>query len=662
MIPELGQFALCLALAVALVQVSLPALGVWRGDVRMMSVARNAALAQFACVALAYACLLASFINADFSVVNVAQNANSELPLHYRITASWGSHEGSLLLWILMQAAWTLALATFSRQLPLALVARVLAVMGFISCGFLLFMLMTSNPFDRLLPAALEGKDLNPLLQDPGMIFHPPLLYMGYVGFSVAFAFAVAALWSGRLDAAWCRFARPWTLAAWSFLTAGIALGSFWAYYELGWGGWWFWDPVENASFMPWLVGTALIHSLAVSEKRGVFKSWTVLLAIIAFSLSLLGTFLVRSGVLTSVHAFATDPTRGVFILVFLMVVIGGALALYAWRSGLVTPALDAISFSWRSRESFLLANNVLMVVAAFAVLLGTLYPLIIDALGMGKISVGPPYFDAVFLPLMAPAAVLLALAPFSRWKHTENSSLKGPICAAGIGAVIAGLALPWLYGKFSIGVAFGIALGTWVCVGSVLVLRERLRHANKNNFFARVTHTPGSVWGMVLAHFGIGMFIFGVALVNGWDAGKDVVLKPNVPVSLGALNFTLRAQEEVKGPNYAGLRALVDVREGEKLLYTLAPEKRQYRARGQVMTEAGIDMGLARHVYVSLANPLDNGAWGARVQIKPYISWIWLGCVMMALGGLAALLDRRYRKSAIPAAQNSPISAGISP
>jgi cytochrome c-type biogenesis protein CcmF len=660
MIPELGQFALCLALMVALTQVFVPALGVWRGDVRLMSVARNAALAQFACVALAYACLLASFINADFSVINVAQNANSELPIYYRVTASWGSHEGSLLLWILMQAGWTLALAAFSRQLPLALVARVLAVMGFISCGFLLFMLMTSNPFDRLLPAALEGKDLNPLLQDPGMIFHPPLLYMGYVGFSVAFAFAVAALWSGRLDAAWCRFARPWTLAAWSFLTAGIALGSFWAYYELGWGGWWFWDPVENASFMPWLVGTALIHSLAVSEKRGVFKSWTVLLAIIAFSLSLLGTFLVRSGVLTSVHAFATDPTRGVFILVFLMIVIGGALALYAWRSGLVMPALDAIKFSWRSRESFLLANNVLMVVAAFAVLLGTLYPLIIDALGMGKISVGPPYFDAVFLPLMAPAAVLLALAPFSRWKNTEISSLKVPICAAGIGALIAGVALPLLYGKFTIGVAFGIALGTWVCVGSVLVLRERLRHANKDNFIARVTSTPGSVWGMVLAHFGIGLFVFGVALVNGWDAGKDVVLKPNAPVSLGALTFTLRAQEEVKGPNYSGLRALVDVREGDKLPYTLTPEKRQYRARGQVMTEAGIDMGLARHVYVSLANQLDDGAWGARVQIKPYISWIWLGCVMMALGGFAALMDRRYRKSAIPAAQNSAISQGI--
>jgi cytochrome c-type biogenesis protein CcmF len=536
----------------------------------------------------------------------------------------------------------------------------VLAVMGFISCGFLLFMLMTSNPFDRLLPAALEGKDLNPLLQDPGMIFHPPLLYMGYVGFSVAFAFAVAALWSGRLDAAWCRFARPWTLAAWSFLTAGIALGSFWAYYELGWGGWWFWDPVENASFMPWLVGTALIHSLAVSEKRGVFKSWTVLLAIIAFSLSLLGTFLVRSGVLTSVHAFATDPTRGVFILVFLMIVIGGALALYAWRSGLVMPALDAIKFSWRSRESFLLANNVLMVVAAFAVLLGTLYPLIIDALGMGKISVGPPYFDAVFLPLMAPAAVLLALAPFSRWKNTEISSLKVPICAAGILALIAGIALPLLYGKFSIGVAFGIALGTWVCVGSVLVLRERLRHANKDNFMARITNTSGSVWGMVLAHFGIGLFVFGVALVNGWDAGKDVVLKPNAPVSLGALTFTLRAQEDVKGPNYSGLRALVDVREGDKLLYTLTPEKRQYRARGQVMTEAGIDMGLARHVYVSLANQLDDGAWGARVQIKPFISWIWLGCVMMALGGLAALLDRCYRKSAVPAAQISSISQGI--
>jgi cytochrome c-type biogenesis protein CcmF len=649
MIPEFGHFALVLALMVAVVQAVLPALGVFRNDARMMQVARNAAFAQFACVAVAFACLITAFLQADFSVYNVAQNANSELPNYYRVTASWGSHEGSLLLWALMLAGWSAALALRSKALPLALTARVLSVMGMISIGFLLFMLMTSNPFNRMIPAAPEGQDLNPLLQDPGMIFHPPLLYMGFVGFSVAFAFAVAALWSGRLDAAWCRFARPWTLGAWSFLTAGITLGSFWAYYELGWGGWWFWDAVENSSFMPWLVGTALIHSLAVSEKRGVFKSWTVLLAIIAFSLSLLGTFLVRSGVVTSVHSFASDPTRGVFILILLLIAIGGSLSLYAWRSGLVTPALEAIRFTWKSREAFLLANNILMVVAAAAVLLGTLYPLIIDALGIGKISVGAPYFDAVFTPIMVPAAMLLAIAPFSRWRDSGLGSFKAQMmAAAGVGIALAVL-VPIVHGTWSLGVSFGLALGGWVCVGTLAVLLDRLRNAPAANWGARLANTPGSVWGMVFAHFGIGVFVIGVTLARGWDVGKDVVLTPNQPVNLGDYVFTLKATEEVKGPNFDGVRAVValaKVGTPANALSTLKPEKRRYRAREQMMTEAGIDMGFTRHVFVSLINQLPDGAWGARLQVKPFIAWIWYGCMFMALGGFFALFDRRYRRT----------------
>ncbi len=649
MIPEFGHFALVLALVVALVQAVIPAIGVYRNDARLMHVANSAALAQFACVGLSFACLVSAFLNADFSVFNVAQNANSELPLYYRVTASWGSHEGSLLLWALMLSGWSAALALRAGSLPLTLSARVLSVMGLISVGFLLFMLFTSNPFNRMIPAAPEGQDLNPLLQDPGMIFHPPLLYMGFVGFSVAFAFAVAALWSGRLDAAWCRFARPWTLSAWAFLTAGITLGSFWAYYELGWGGWWFWDAVENSSFMPWLVGTALIHSLAVSEKRGVFKSWTVLLAILAFSLSLLGTFLVRSGVVTSVHSFASDPTRGVFILCLLLIAIGGSLSLYAWRSGLVTPALDAIRFSWKSRESFLLANNVLMVVDAAAVLLGTLYPLIADALGIGKISVGAPYFDAVFAPIMIPAAMLMAIAPFSRWRDSGFGSIKAQICAAGIVAIALAFIGGLLHGSWSLGVSVGLALGGWVCAGTIAVLVDRLKNANANNWRARISNTPGGVWGMMLAHFGIGIFVIGVTLTKGWEVGEDVVLAPNKPVQLGQYIFTLKGNEEVKGANFDSTRALVTLahaRAPSQTLLTLTPEKRRYRARQQVMTEASIDMGFTRHVYVSLAEQLADGAWGARLQIKPFISWIWYGCLLMALGGFVSLSDRRYRRT----------------
>jgi cytochrome c-type biogenesis protein CcmF len=653
-IPEFGHFALIIALMVAGVQAVIPALGVFRNNERMMSVAHNAAVAQFVCVVTAFASLITAFLQGDFSVYNIAQNANSELPNYYRVTASWGSHEGSLLLWALMLAGWSAALAMRSKHLPLTLSARVLSVMGLISVGFLLFTLLTSNPFNRLIPAPADGQDLNPLLQDPGMIFHPPLLYMGFVGFSVAFSFAVAALWSGRLDAAWCRFARPWTLAAWSFLTGGITLGSFWAYYELGWGGWWFWDAVENSSFMPWLVGTALIHSLAVSEKRGIFKSWTVLLAILAFSLSLLGTFLVRSGVVTSVHSFASDPTRGVFILGLLVIAIGGSLTLYAWRSGLVTPALNAISFSWKSREAFLLANNILMVVAAIAVLLGTLYPLIIDALGIGKVSVGAPYFDAVFAPIMAPAAMLLAIAPFSRWRDSGLGSFKSQIMAAGAVGLALAVIVPLVHGAWSLGVSFGLALGGWVCAGTIWVLIDRLRNAPATNWATRLGNLPGSMWGMLLAHFGIGIFVIGVTLVKGWDVGQDVVLTPQRPITLGEYVFTLKNTEQVKGPNFDGVRAIVELTktaEPTRVIETLMPEKRRYRAREQVMTEAAIDMGFTRHVYVSLAEQLPDGAWGARVQVKPFISWIWYGCVFIALGGFVALSDRRYRRTRVQSA-----------
>ncbi len=473
MIPELGQFALILALLLAIIQAALPLIGAARGNQSWIAVAAPAGQAQFIFVAIAFCCLAYLFITNDFSVLNVATNSNSRLPLHYRLAATWGSHEGSLLLWALMLSLWTVAVSLFSRHLPEEMVARVLSVMGVISVGFLLFMLLTSNPFARLVPAAPDGRDLNPLLQDPAMVAHPPMLYMGYVGFSVAFAFAIAALISGRLDATWARWSRPWTTVAWMFLTCGIALGSWWAYYELGWGGWWFWDPVENASFMPWLVGTALIHSLAVTEKRGGFKSWTVLLAISAFSLSLLGTFLVRSGVLTSVHAFATDPKRGIFILIFLAVVIGGSLLLYAWRAKQV--GLGG-KFDVVSRESLLLSNNVLLVVAAGSVLLGTLYPLFVDALGMGKLSVGPPYFNSVFVPLMVPAMFLMGIGPIARWKKASLPELAVRLRWAFLASVAAALALPFVLGSWKPLVSLGLMLALWIVLTAALNLWERVR------------------------------------------------------------------------------------------------------------------------------------------------------------------------------------------
>jgi len=645
MIPELGHFALILALLVAFTQGVVPLIGAHKRDAALMAIARPAARAQFVLVAFAFGCLAWSFATNDFSVENVAQHSNSQLPLHYRIAATWGSHEGSLLLWVLMLTGWATLVTFRSGNLPAVLLARVLAVMGLVGLGFLLFLLFTSNPFVRLVPAAAEGSDLNPLLQDPGMVIHPPMLYMGYVGFSVAFAFAIAALLGGKLDATWARWSRPWTTAAWSFLSIGIALGSWWAYCELGWGGWWFWDPVENASFMPWLVGTALLHSLAVTEKRGTFKSWTVLLAIVAFSLSLLGTFLVRSGVLTSVHAFATDPARGVFILVFLAIVVGGSLVLYAARAGAVG---GGASFAPVSRESLLLANNILLVVACASVLLGTLYPLFLDALDLPKASVGPPYFNFVFPILMAPAAFLMGIGPIASWRRAELPDLWTRLRWALAIAVVTALLLPFVLGRWSPLIAFGLFLSLWIVAATVSLVVQRFRHAPQGSFAAKVAANSAAWYGMVVAHLGIAVFITGVTLVSGYNVEQNLTMDNGQSVSVGGYDFTFRGVTPVNGPNYTGVAGIVEMRRNGALLETLRPEKRIYNANGTAMTEAAIDTGFFGDRYVSLGEPVTDkgiaGAWALRIYIKPFVDWIWGGCFMMALGGFLAITDRRYR------------------
>ena len=652
MIPEIGHFALILALLLATVLGTLPLVGAQRGVDAWMAVARPAAKGLFLFVVVAWCCLAYSFATSDFSVVNVATNSNTQLPLEYKIAASWGSHEGSMLLWVLMLSGWGVAVAMWSRHLPDEMVARVLGVMGIVAVGFLLFMLVTSDPFDRLFPIPADGRDLNPLLQDPGMVIHPPLLYMGYVGFSVAFAFAIAALLGGRLDATWARWSRPWTTLAWMFLTLGIMVGSWWAYYELGWGGWWFWDPVENASFMPWLVGTALIHSLAVTEKRGTFKAWTVLLAIAAFSLSLLGTFLVRSGVLTSVHAFATDPRRGVFILLFLALVIGGSLLLFALRAPKVG---TGGRFEPVSRESLLLANNVLLGVACGTVLLGTLYPLFLDALNLGKISVGPPYFDAVFVPVMAPLVFLMGVGPLARWKKAELPDLFTRLKWAFVVSLILALGLPFLGGKWSPMVAFGLLLALWIVTTSVVNVRERIAGA-QGGAMARLAKQPRGYWGMLLAHLGVAVFIVGVTLVKGYETERDVRMVPGESVSVGAYTFRFEGTAERIGPNYRAARGTFDVAKNGVSFEKLHPEKRVYNAQGMPMTEAAIDSGIFGDLYVSLGEPVDGAAWTVRVYRKPFVTWIWGGCVLMALGGLLALTDRRYR---LAARREQPLPAG---
>ena len=643
MIPEIGQFALILALLLAVVQGVLPIFGAARVNPVWMDIARPAAQGQFTFVAIAFGCLAWSFIQNDFSVLNVATNSNSQLPIQYRIAATWGSHEGSLLLWVLMLNVWTVGVTVFSRHLPAAMVARVSGVLGLVSVGFILFLLLTSNPFERLLPAAAEGRDLNPLLQDPGMVIHPPMLYMGYVGFSVAFAFAIAALIGGKLDATWARWSRPWTTLAWCFLTIGIMLGSWWAYYELGWGGWWFWDPVENASFMPWLVGTALMHSLAVTEKRGGFKSWTVLLAICAFSLSLMGTFLVRSGVLTSVHAFATDPRRGIFILTFLVVVIGSSLALFAWRAPKV--GLGG-GFKLVSRESMLLTNNVFLLVAAGSVLLGTLYPLFLDALDLGKISVGPPYFDSVFVPLMTPALFLMGIGPMARWKEASLPDLALRVKWAFAVSVATALLLPLTMGKWSPMISFGLLLAFWILTTAVVNLRLRLA-AVSGDLWSRLSSQPRSYYGMLLAHCGVAVFIIGVTLVKGYETERDVRMAIGDTVAVGGYTFRFEGVENTTGPNYRAARGNVTVLQGERTLRVMRPEKRIYNAQNMPMTEAAISTGLFGDLYVSLGEPVSDGAWSVRVYRKPFVTWIWGGCIIMALGGFLALSDRRYRRLA---------------
>jgi cytochrome c-type biogenesis protein CcmF len=639
-IPEIGHFSLILALLVALALGTFPIIGAARGNTLWMGLARPLARVQFLLIAVAFVCLAYAFASMDYSVAYVANNSNSKLPIQFRIAAVWGGHEGSLLLWAIILSIWTVAVSMFSKHLPDDMRARILGVMGLISVGFLLFMLMVSNPFERLIPAALDGRDLNPLLQDPGMIFHPPMLYMGYVGFSVAFAFAIAALLGGQLDAAWARWSRPWTTMAWVFLTLGIMAGSNWAYYELGWGGWWFWDAVENASFMPWLVGTALIHSLAVTEKRGSFKAWTVLLAICAFSLSLLGTFLVRSGVLTSVHAFATDPRRGLFILIFLVVVIGGSLALFAWRAPTVG---RGGKFAVVSRESFLLANNVLLAVAAFSVLLGTLYPLFLDALGLGKISVGPPYFDTVFAPLMTPALFLMGIGPIARWKQSSLPELAMRLrWAFGVSAATA-IILPVLLGHWTPMIGLGLFLAFWIFATSVNLVYQRLR-STEQPFSSRLKGISRSWWGMVIAHLGIAVFTLGVTIVKGFESEIAVRMLPGEVAHLAGFDFTFKGVEEIQGPNYTASRGQLLVSKNGVERTVLSSEKRLYTVQNMPMTEAGISPHIIHDLYASLGEPLEDGAWSVRIYYKPMVEWIWGGCLLMGLGGLLALSDKRYR------------------
>jgi cytochrome c-type biogenesis protein CcmF len=643
MYPELGHFALVLALCVAAVQGTLPLIGAHRGLTHWMAVARPAAWAQFLLLLAAFGLLTWAFVDNDFSVAYVAGNSNSELPLIYRISAVWGGHEGSLLLWAVLLGGWAAAVGLFSRRLPPEMVARVIGILGVVSVGFLLFTLLTSNPFARLIPAAEEGRDLNPLLQDPGLVLHPPMLYMGYVGFSVAFAFALAALLGGKLDATWARWSRPWTMVAWIFMTLGIALGSWWAYYELGWGGWWFWDPVENASLMPWLVGTALVHSLAVSEKRSAFKSWTVLLAIFAFALSLLGTFLVRSGVITSVHAFASDPARGIFVLVLLGAVVGGSLLVYAWRA----PSVQSTGrFTLFSRETSLLGNNILLVVAAASVLLGTIYPLVLDALHLGKISVGPPYFNTVFVPLMVPLVFMMGVGPLLRWKQDEWQRVVRTLAVAFVVSLLLGVLVPWaLFGTFDAWTATGVALATWVVLTLGIDLRQRTRHGGLWPGLAKLGR---SFWGMTLAHLGVAVTIVGIAFTSQFSVEQDIRIAPGESVELAGYSFRFDTVWNEPGPNYDASVAFMKVSRGGKEVSSLRTEKRTYRAqRGMPMTEAGIDAGLFRDLYVALGEPMPDGAWAVRVHYKPFVRWIWLGGLLMAAGGLLAVADRRYRLAA---------------
>jgi len=649
MAAELGHFALILAFCLALPQAFFGLVGAAYRRPHWMTLTTRAVAGQFVFTAFAFACLAYSFYWNDFSVLYVAQNSNSELPTFYRFAAVWGAHEGSLLLWLLVQSTWTIAVAAFSRNMPATMTSRVLGVLGLISAGFALFILTTSNPFTRLWPAALDGRDLNPLLQDPALAIHPPMLYTGYVGMSVPFAFAVAAMLEGKLDSLWARWVRPWTTVAWMFLTCGIALGSWWAYYELGWGGWWFWDPVENASFMPWLVGTALIHSLAVTEKRGLFKSWTLLLAIAAFSLSLLGTFLVRSGVVESVHAFASDPARGMFILAFLVVTIGGALVLYAWRASLFA---SKAGFKPISRESFLLMNNVLLVAAMVVILLGTLYPIFLDAFDLRGVSVGPPYFSAMFLVPTLPLVLLLAMGMHASWKHATFERTKVLLAVLLVVAIALGIGIPALaYGWHSILSAVGVVVALWIALSSLIEPVERLRKGHS---------LSAGVLGMCVAHFGLAMFILGATTVESFKQEKDLSLRPGQSTEVAGFTFAMNSLRDVAGPNYQAVESEVTISRNGREITKLYPQKRVYRVQKNAMTEAGIDGGWNRDLFVAMGEPLGDGAWSLRLQYKPMVRFIWLGALVMAIGGFVAVCDRRYRQRVTADATN-PAQAGTS-
>ncbi|WP_428354494.1 heme lyase CcmF/NrfE family subunit [Methyloprofundus sp.] len=642
MIPEIGEFALIIALFLSVVLALVPMYGASTDNDIWMTFAKPLAAGQFLFVVISFICLGYAFSQDDFSVVYVAQHSNSQMPIQFKLSAIWGGHEGSLLLWALILTGWTFAVSRFSKALPLDMLARVLSVMGIVATGFVSFLLITSSPFARHLPRfPQDGADLNPLLQDFGLIVHPPMLYMGYVGFSVAFAFAIAALLSGRMDAAWARWARPWTNIAWAFLGMGITLGSWWAYYELGWGGWWFWDPVENASLMPWLVGTALVHSLAATEKRGVFKSWTLLLAIFAFSLSLLGTFLVRSGVLTSVHAFASDPERGFFILMLLAVTMGGSLTLYALKAPNVK---SESSFSWLSREVLLLVNNVFLTVMAVTVLLGTLYPLLIDALGQGKISVGPPYFNAVFVPIMCTMSLAMGVSVAVRWRETSLKAVLNKLWLPAVISIVCGLVFPFIYGNgFNARVFLGISVGLWVI--SCIVTEFIGKFRQTQSITSRLKQLPLSYYGMMVAHIGVAVTAIGITLVTAYSEERDMRMQKGDSVEIADYEFTFQGTHVVKGPNYMADQATIEVVEGGDYVVTLRPEKRRYNVKNAMMTEADIDASLFRDLYVALGEPLDDGAWAVRMHYKPYVRWLWLGGILMALGGLLTVADKRYRQ-----------------
>lgn len=643
MLPEIGQFSLILSLFFALSLAVVPMIGYWANNRLLLETARPLTFIMLILVAISFVILSVSFITDDFSVLYVSQNSNSQLPIWYKISAVWGGHEGSLLLWVLILSGWCAAVAFKIRTLPEDVGPVVLAVLGVVSSGFLSFLLFTSSPFARLLPdVPVDGGDLNPLLQDFGLIVHPPVLYMGYVGFSVAFAFAVAALITGNLNSSWARWARPWTAASWAFLTLGITLGSWWAYYELGWGGWWFWDPVENASFMPWLAGTALLHSLAVTEKRGVFKSWTVLLAIFTFSLSLLGAFLVRSGVLTSVHSFAADPTRGIFILGLLLVLVGGSLLLYAIRAAQVK---STVSFGLTGREAWLLLNNILLTVLTLTVLLGTLYPLIFDALGLGKISVGAPYFNSVFTPIALLLIVCMAVGPLSRWHNTPLSVFFIPCLSSVILSSLISAALVYWYG-FGLLAWISFTVVFWVVCLSCADWFGKVSAGTKG-IIPRARQLPRNYYGMLLAHLGMVVSLVGIVLVSINSQESMLRLSPGESTSMAGYEFRFDRLEQVKGPNYVADRAQFTAYKAGELVAVLYPEKRLFTARQQVMTEAALDAGFTRDLYISLGEKLDGSAWGVRIYVKSFVRWIWLGGLMMMVGGLLAALDKRYRRRA---------------